>query len=696
MGSIRPFRRRPVRVTLLRSMNTSVRWMNDYLDPPATADEQAESLTRAGFPLENREEVILPGGSRDVRQDIELTSNRGDCLCHLGLAREVAAMTGRSVKPPAVTSKASGPKTSTMISVQNTEPGRCRIYTARIIQGVKVGPSPAWLAERLLARGDIPRNNIVDASNFVLFELGQPTHVFDLSKLKGAKIIVRNAKPNEPFLPIGESAEELKLHADDLVIADAERAIGIAGVKGGAATAVTNATRDILIEAASFAPAAVRSSSRRHGIPSDAAYRFERGVSPAQVQHASDRLADLIVQLCGGELCEGVVSDGQPIVPPRTVTMRCERCRAILGLSIADERMCDLLARLDMQPRLERGVIHCTIPPQRLDIEREIDLIEEVARLNGLDKLPVADAVAVRVAPPQATELARRAVNDALVGMGYVETVTHSLVGEAAASAFLPPDLSLLKIEDERARAEPVLRPSILPSLLRVFAHNRDNGVHDVRLFETASTFALMNGQHIERTNLAMLAPGTEEGLREIRGVIDRLAHIVRGGAARVDAETQQAAPWFAPGALLKLNGEVLGLCGVIAPGVTRQFGLNMPIVGAEIGLPQQYRHYPPETEARALPAFPAIERDISAIIEDRTSWAQVSESIAALRLQHAEAIQFVTVFRGKQIGAGRKSLTVRIRFRAPDQTLKHEQVDPQMHRVMDALKANFRAEIRA
>lgn len=670
--------------------------MNDYLDPPASAEEQAECLTRAGFPMESREDVVLPGGEKDIRQDIELTSNRGDCLCHLGLAREVAAATGRTLKQPAIKSKAAGPKTSTLIHVQNTEPERCRIYTARIIRGVKVGPSPAWLQERLLARGDIPRNNIVDASNFVLFELGQPTHVFDLATIKGGRIIVRNAKANEPFLPIGEGAAELKLHADDLVIADAERAVGIAGVKGGAATAVTSATRDILIEAASFAPAAVRSSSRRHGIPSDAAYRFERGVNPAAVNAAADRLADLILQLCGGALCEGVVSDGKPLAPTRTVEMRCDRCRRIIGLPINDEQMRDVLARLDMQPRLEHGVIHCTIPAQRLDIEREIDLIEEVARLNGLEKLPVADAIAVRIAPPQPTELARRAVNDALVGMGYIETVTHSLVSEAAAKAFLPPGITVLKIEDERAGAEPVLRPSILPSLLRVFAHNRDNGVHDVRLFETASTFALMKDQHIERVNLAILAPGGDEGLREIRGVIDRLVRIIRGGAAVVDAESQQVMPWFAPGAVLKVNGEVLGLCGAIAPNIARQFGLNMPIVGAEIGLPQHYGLYPPETEAKALPAFPSIERDISAIIDDRTSWAQVREAIAALHLQHAEAVEFVTVFRGKQIGPGRKSLSLRIRFRAPDQTLKHEHVDPQMQRVMDALKSTFKAEIRA
>ena len=677
-------------------MNTSARWMNDYLDPPATADEQAECLTRAGFPMESREEVCLPGGASDTRQDIELTSNRGDCLCHLGLAREIAAISGRVVKAPQPRPKAAGPRADTLIKVENREKTRCPLYTARIIRGVNVGPSPAWLQERLLARGDIPRNNIVDASNFVLFELGQPTHVFDLAKIKGGVIIIRRAAAGERFLPIGEGAAELKLHPDDLFIADANNPVGIAGVKGGALSAVTSSTRDILIEAASFAPMTVRATSRRHGLPSDAAYRFERGVSPAQVNHAADRLVELILQLCGGELCEGVVSDGIATPPMRTVRMRCERCRAIIGLPIPDQTMVDLLGRLDLKPVLERGVVRCTIPPQRLDLEREIDLVEEVARLHGLERLHIAETISVRVAPPQGSEMARCAVNDALVGMGYLETVTHSLVSEQAATAFLPPGMAAMKVEDERAGGEPVLRPSILPSLLRVFAHNRDNGVDDVRLFETASVFALLKDRHVERVNLALLAPGGNNGLREIRGAIDHLVHIVHGDQRRVTAEPQQAMPWFAPGAVLKLGDEVLGLCGALSSGVVGMFGLSDPIVGAEIGLPQHYHLYPPETEAHALPSFPAIERDVSAIVDDRTTWTTVRSAVEGLRLEHAEAVEFVTTFRGKQIGSGRKSLTLRLRFRAPDRTLKHDEVDPQMQRVMELLKSKFKAEIRA
>lgn len=679
-------------------MNTSVAWMNEYLDPPASADEQAQWLTQAGFPLEHREDVTLPDGTVDVRQDIELTSNRGDCLCHVGLAREVAAVSGRSWRPPLAQPKATGPAVATATRVTNQEPTICPLYTARIIRGVKVGPSPTWLANRLIARGDIPRNNIVDASNFVLFELGQPTHVFDLSKLRGSppQIIIRKAHRDEPFLPIGEGAAVVKLSDADLVIADAERAVAIAGVKGGAETAVSSSTTDILIEAATFDPVTVRGTSRRLGIASDSSYRFERGVHAGQVNDAADRLAELILQVAGGTLYEGVASDGQPIPPRRTVSMRCERCRKILGIAVPDEKITQSLDRLGFQPQLKTGTIMCTIPYPRNDIQAEIDLIEEVGRMVGLDAVPIADAIQIRVAPPQPTELAKRAVNDALVGMGYLETVTHSLIGDDAAAAFLPPDMSPLHVLDERA-AEPSLRPSILPSLMRVYALNRDRGVRHVKLFESGAVFAQFGDQHAERVNLAFIHPSDtgENGVRHARGVIDRLVEIVFGDKAQVAVEPSNHLPWFTPGALVRVNGDILGTFGPIAPAVAAKFNIDEPLYGAEIGLPQHYHQYPPDTEAHALPSFPGIERDVSAVVDDRLPWIDVKSAIDALRLTQLETVEFITTFRGKQIGAGRKSLTLRATFRAPDRTLKHEEVDAQMQSLMQTLQQKFGAEIR-
>lgn len=678
-------------------MDTSVIWLNDYLDPPATADEQAELLTRAGFPLEGREDVALVGGT-DVRQDYEMTSNRGDAVCHVGLAREIAAISGRTLKARAARPSSNGHPAADHVSVTNHEHRLCPLYTGRLIKGVKIGPSPEWLADRLRARGDIPRNNVVDATNFVLFELGQPTHVFDIAKLKGQQIIVRMATPGEPFLPIGEGESEVKLSDRDLVIADAERAVAIAGVKGGALTAVTDSTTDILLEAASFDPVCVRNSSRRLNIASDSSYRFERGVHPGQVNAAADRLAELILEVAGGELFDGVVSDGAPIPQPRTASMRTDRCRQLLGVSINDEQMLDFLDRLGFQPKLGGGRIGCTVPVQRLDIEREIDLIEEVGRMFGHDNIPIDDALRIRIAPPQSTELARQDVSNELVGLGFVESVTHSLVSDRAARAFLPPGMSPLQVEDERAGAEPVLRPSIIPSLLRVYALNCDGGAKDVKLFESAATFAMQGDDHLETNNLALLHPpiSGDSPLRETRGIVDRLIALLRGSNDGVTVEPLDDIGWFEPGAAVRVHGDVIGTYGMMARHVLDIFGIDDPVCAGEFGLPKLYGDYPPETEAHALPSFPAIERDLSLIIDESVTWATITEQISALNLDLLEADEFVTTFRGKQVGAGRKSLTLRLRFRAPDRTLRHDEVDPQMESVVATMHSAFNAEIRA
>ena len=675
-------------------MYASVKWINEYLDRPASADEQASLLIDHAFPLEGREK--LDGG--DERLDVELTSNRGDCLCHVGLAREIAAASGRTLRPPQPAPRVAGPAVHSVGRVTNREPALCPLYTARIIRGVNAKPSPAWLSEHLLAIGQIPRNNIVDASNFVLFELGQPTHVFDLKTLRGQQIIIRTARHDEPFLPIGEGEKEIKLSDVDLVIADAERAVAIAGVKGGGQTAVTASTTDILIEAATFDPVAVRTTSRRLGIASDSSYRFERGVHAGQIDRAASRLAELILAIAGGELLEGVLSDGAPIPPARIVTLRPKRCREILGVEIDDDRMIDWLQRLGFHTTRKGDVIDCTVPLDRLDIDREIDLIEEISRMHGYKGIGVRERIEVQVTAPQAVEQARCAVQSALVGMGYVETVTHSLIGERAAGAFLPPGMLTLRVADERSRAEPMLRPSILPSLLKVYAFNRDRGTTDVRLFESAATFAQIDGRHVERVNLALVEPAEQspDDLRRIRGAVERLLDIVVGTNKAVDVEPIDPLTWFDPGAAIRVDGNVLGTFGVLSAPVCTMFGLDELICAAEIGLPAMYYRYPPSTAARELPHFPPVDRDVSIVVDETTRWKEIAEVVRSTAAATLESLAYVTTFRGKQIPSGRKSVTLRLRFRAPDRTLTSDEVDAHMRTVIAALQTRLHGEIRA
>ena len=680
-------------------MYATTHWLNDYLDPAATSEEQADLMTRAGFPHEGSEPVLHD----DVRHDFAMTSNRGDVNCHIGMAREIAALSQRQLVLPKVDFQTKGGPVAKAISIRNDQPEGCPLYTARVITGVKVAPSPDWLAKRLEARGDIPRNNIVDATNFVLFELGQPTHVFDLKKLTDSKIIIRQATQNESFLPIGEGAMPVKLTTDDLVIADAKRAVAMAGVKGGAETAVTETTTDILIEAATFDPIAVRNTSRRHNIASDSSYRFERGVPAATIQFAADRLTQLILEIAGGTLLKGVVAEGLPITDQPTATMNCGHCRHVIGVEISDQEMCESLDRLGFLPQLQDGVISVTAPSHRLDVNCEIDLIEEVARMHGFDKIPVTDTIALRPAPPVSRESGRTAVHNALVGMDFLEIITHTLLPRDAGTPFLSAGATLMEVEDERAKAASALRPSMLPSLLRVRATNQDAGVSELRLFESGSVFWRDSEQHHERQCLSLLFDMTDpnQSPRELRGVIDHLAHTLLGAAGCVEIQVldQPAAevPYLNPASKVLINGQEMGHLGLLNQQLTKStWGIDTPLLAAELELPRLYDQFPPVDQVIPLPHFPAIERDISAIVAENTPWLSIHNAITSLGLADLEVIDFVEVFRGKPIDQGMKSVTMRLRFRAADRTLTHNEIEPLAQQATETLQSQLNAEIRA
>lgn len=689
-------------------MRTSVLWLNDYLDRPADAAEQAAALTSAGLPFDGGDTAE----NGEAWQEIETTSNRGDCLCHVGMAREVAAVTGRALKLPPASPKSGGGRAADRIRVSNHERALCPRYTARVITGVKVGPSPEWLQRRLIAIGQVPRNNVVDATNFVLFELGQPTHVFDLATLAGGEIHIRRAKDGEAFLPLGAGAKEAKLVANDLVIADRDRPVALAGVKGGALASVTESTTDLVLEAATFDPVSVRNTSRRHGIASDSSYRFERVVHPAEIDPAAHRLAALILEIAGGTLLEGVVADGAPLPEPRAIALRPARARQILGFDVPTARMVELLATLGFSPRVEGSgageVIHTTAPARRVDVEREIDLIEEICRLNGLDAVPVADALPIRVARQNPVERGTRAVKDLLVGMGFVETVTHSLVAEKAGAAFLPQGTTLLRVDDERAGGEPALRPSVVTSLLRVRRHNEDQGAANLRLFECASAFHFGAHGHVERPTIALLADAPADSAsqtrdaqgayRLMRGVVERVLQLVAPRSARVEFVPQGAggAGWLSVGARVVVHGVDVGCVGIVDARIAKAHGIERPTAAAELELRGLLSVFPPQNAAVDLPAFPAADRDISAIVAESVRYGDIEREIHSLKLANLEQVAFVTTFRGKQIGDGRKSVSLRLVFRKPDGTMTSEEADASVTRAIGHLREALGAEVRS
>ncbi len=687
------------------TMRTSVNWINAYLSSPATAVEQAEILTAVGFPCENSEQLA----SGDFAQEIETTSNRGDCLCHIGLAREIAAASGRSLVLPARASTCAAEPASSAISVTNHEPQRCPYYTARVIRGVRVAPSPPWLQERLLAIGQIPRNNVVDCTNFVLFESGQPTHVFDLTKLVAGAIHIRASKQGETFLPIGEGAKPVVLDEGVLVIADGERPVALAGVKGGAATAVSDETTDLVVEAAAFDPVAVRKTSRALRIASDSSYRFERGVHPAEVDAAAERLVALILETAGGSLLAGSVCGGPACAPPSCVTLRLDRLEAISGYHLDPREVMQILSVLGFEPQLSAERIACTIPPRRIDITREIDLIEEVVRLAGLDRIPQHDVVSIRPVGRQFAVEAVRAAKNCLAGLEFVETVSPTLISERAAAAFLPPRVVALRVADERAMGEPILRPALLASLLQSLKLNRDRGSQSVRLFEHATTFWIEQKTHHERRTIALVATESnspanspEVLYRLVRGAIESLIRELRGAHAQCVVQITDscsacgnAANALHPAGTITIDGTAVGVVGLIHASVLSLFGIDGTVAAAEIDWQTLAQGYPPVPRAEPLASSPVLDRDLSIVVGDEVTWSQIESTVRSAQLPFFESIQFVGNWRGKQLGSGRRSATMRLCFRAPDRTLRREEVEPQLARLTTLLVSDLKAELR-
>jgi phenylalanyl-tRNA synthetase beta chain len=699
-------------------MKASVKWLNLLLDGPAlSADELDAILTDAGFPIDAREEV--PDG--DTMLEVEVTSNRGDCLSHEGLAREIAAKTGRAMKHPSVPKARAGGAIAEMLALENRAPEACPRFTARVVRGVTVAPSPAWLVQRLASLGHRSINNIVDVTNYITFASGQPTHVFDLSKLAGKRLVVRWASEGEALTTL--DGKKRMLRKDELVVADAERAQSLAGVIGGADSEVGAGTRDVVLEAATWDPVTVRRAARRHQIRTDASHRFERIVDARTIDGPAMHAAALIAELGKGTLGEGALDAGRAIAPLREIALRLDRIEKVLGIA-APAR--EILARLGMEMVAEeRGTLRVRVPAWRPDLEREIDLIEEVGRIHGLDRLPVKALVSVAVRGPQASERAMERMGAALMALGFFETVTFSFVSPRVAEAFLPRGMSLLNVADSRRKEEPTLRPSVLPSLLACRRANQDGGVEQpggVRLYETAATFAeaIAKGapKSVERRTLALLMDvegvgrgkaGTIEqrqrALRVMRGSLESAVRAAAGEEIAINVEGMDAAQGESHAALevgacgrVMLGAEraAIGVMGVIAGAVQRQFDLAVPVVVAEVDLETTLAARGVRRRIEMPGAFPGIDRDVSLIVGEGVSWAQVESRVRGAEPARLTDVSFVGTYRGKPIDAGKKSVTLRMSFRDETRTLRDDEVTPEVDRVVAALSRELGATLRA
>jgi phenylalanyl-tRNA synthetase beta chain len=685
-------------------------WIADYLAPAPTPERAAEALMYAGLPVESIEDAPGVKGPTKIL-DVEVTSNRTDCFSHVGLARELAALTGGHFKPPQVPNvdglgagagaMAGGTATDSLTNVRVQTAAGCSYYTARIIRNVKVGPSPDWLQKRLLSIGLRPVNNVVDVTNFVLMELGQPLHAFDFDKLTGGRIVVRLAHAGEKLEAI--DGKTYALEPSMLVIADGERAVAIAGIMGGKDTEVTQATTTILLESARFDPLSVRTTSRALGLKSDSSFRFERGIDPAMADLASRRAAALIVQLAGGEITKGVVSEGTAGVKSLTVQMRLKRFEQIMGYRISGDRGLAILHALGFSAGLDeeeggKDLLYTRVPTHRLDVDREIDLIEEIARVEGYNRVPTLDRVSHPVTPEAVTEKAARALRLALVEAGFSEAVTVTFIPEAEGAPFLPQGATLIHPQHAGWKAD-VLRPSLLPSLLAVRRTNQNVGNPDARVFETGETF-VQSGDPAAAPAQRRVIAAVSGDLSALTGLLALLADRTNP-ALRLWVEAADV-PAFVKGAagqvFLELAGkkQPIGVVGLFTPDLQKRYDLRQQAAGLEISWDALIAAYEPVRRAKAVPRFPAINSDLSVVVDEAVRWADLDAALQSANLKALDSIEFVTTFRGKGIDAGKKSLTLTLNFRDPARTLTGEEVDAEVKRAIDTLAQKFTAVLRA
>jgi phenylalanyl-tRNA synthetase beta chain len=678
-------------------MKVLLSWLKDYIEIDHSAREVAETLSNLGLPYEGIEYLnpaSLKGsaGASDAIIDVEVTSNRGDCLGLIGIARELAAATGKELKIPRVELVESAKPVEELMAVEIKEPALCGRYTARVIEGVKVGPAPEWMRKRLEAIGMRSVNNVVDATNYAMMETGQPPHAFDYKKIFGAKIIVRKAKAGEQIISIDGSKCELT--EDMLVIADATYPVAVAGVMGGLDTEVSEASTTILLEDAFFEPMSNRTTTRKLALPSEASFRFSRIVDIENIDWASRRTAQLIIETAGGKCAKGVV-DAYPGKPKqKQATLRLERLKKLLGIEVPDDEVMKILTRLGFGPKRMGEKINCIVPSWRSDVYREADLIEEVARVYGYARVPAQEKITIEVAPADNRQQTIDAIGTYLTGCGFYETTTISFIDAGAAELFAATDNKKhLAVKDVTRTGTNLLRQSVLPSLIGVLKVNFNVGNTPCRIFEIADTYIPTETGKLplEKTRLAIAC---DSDLRDIRGVVEGLLRNIAPDTAVKFSPAE--IEWAQAGVKIIAGDSTIGIMGMASQQVLDKFDFkNTTICGAELDLEQLLNLRSISTKVKPLPKFPAIKRDLSLVVQEDVPWSNIESAVRRKTPNELEELQFVDIFRGKGIPEGKKSVTLSLLFRDVDGTLTHEQVDNFEKAILTELTTSLGAVLR-
>ncbi|HYO24925.1 MAG TPA: phenylalanine--tRNA ligase subunit beta [Lacipirellulaceae bacterium] len=667
-------------------MIVSLEWLKQYIELPTNTAELADRLALAGLNHEMFDSAVI---------DLEVTSNRPDCLGHIGVAREIGVLYGRPFETPTAKPQATGEAVSKVTSVEIKSPELCPRYTARVIRGVKIGPSPAWLQERLRSVGIAVINNVVDVTNFVLMECGQPLHAFDFAKLKGRRIVVREAHAGEKFTAINH--QQYELAPGTCVIADAERAVCLAGVMGGADSEVSEATVDILLEAAEFDPLSTRTTARRFGLHSPSSYRFERGVDPHGVDWASRRACELILETAGGVLCEGVVDVGRRPPEREPVKLRFDQLPRVLGIKVADETVQKILAALGcVETHLCGHCIKVTAPSWRADLTREIDLIEEVARIHGYDKIPEDVGVKMAASTRSREDRVLQRVREVMVAAGFDEAMTLSAVDETWVDAIQPwTDEPPLRTSTPVLRRADCLRQTLIPSLLAARRHNEKAANPAAELFEIANVYLPRTGGLPQQKRVLALASGGD--FLELKGVVEGLvARLAPHHRVDVGQSNYPLLDDVRQGRL-RLGDHPLGVIGELSAAGKRRFETRWGAAVAEIDLGVLAAAAELVATTRPLSPYPPVGRDLNVVVPDSIHWAEVEALVRQSGGPLVESVAYQETYRDEQrLGGGNKSLMFSLQLRSDRGTLTNEEADAVRDRIVAVLAERMGAALRS
>ena len=726
-------------------MKVVYNWLKDFIDVIAPADALASRLALSGTNIGGVE-----NGPHGLVIEAEISSNRPDCLGHYGIAREVGAIYKLPLKPLLPKPAEGAAKASEAVKVEIQSPELCGRFTARVIRGMKIQPSPKWLKDRLEASGVASINNVVDVSNYVMLELGHPLHAFDYDKVRDHRIVVRRAKAGEKMKTLDGVERQLAPEKDRSIDpgicmvcdGDGSRAVGIGGIMGGAETEISFSTKNVLIECAWFEPIAIRRATRFLKLHTEASTRFGRGADLEMAELASRRAAELILQIAGGELLAGVVDVYPAKRKPKKIHLTRAEILRVMGADVADKEVESILSALGFGPvRIDanRGVQgsllaawECTQPSWRADVEREIDLIEEVARIYGLDKFPPRLPAARQGTARLPQHEAETRLRERLMGLGYREILTIPHVAEERDALFRPEGVTPARLANPLSEEANVLRSTGVVTMAATLEWNLNHSQRNLRLFEIGRHYRLNGTAAVETTILTMGATGEarEKGLydtardfsfADLKGDLDAIGQLTspanksgfewqQGGpdwlhaakrgsiqlASVIPSEARNSAPSRELGAM---NLSSIGVAGQLARRIAEKFKLRQDVFLAELHLEPVYRAYYDAKHARRyepLPRFPTVERDFSLLLADGTHFSDVTKIIQSLHIVEITSIEATDLFRGKNVPAGKYSLLVRVTFQSRDATLTDAQITDFSGKIVAVLEKQVGAQLRA